>query len=96
LTGALEGFDVVLIEASRPPGPAPAHRHSGPVLGYVLDGQLRFAVNHEPGRVVPAGGTFFEPLGAVHTMNESANPEAPVRFLAFFVVPSGSALGAGA
>jgi quercetin dioxygenase-like cupin family protein len=96
LTGPLAGFDVVLLDASRSPGPAPVHRHPGVVLGYVLEGQLRFAINHEPGQVVPAGGTFFEPIGAVHTMNESASPDADARFLAFFVVPTGSGLtGAG-
>jgi cupin domain len=92
LTGPLQGFDVVLLESSRPPSPAPEHRHPGAVLGYVLDGQLRFGINHEPAQVVPAGGTFFEPIGAVHTTNESASPDSPVRFLAFFVVPRGSPL----
>jgi hypothetical protein len=92
LTGPLAGFDVVLLDASRPSSPAPAHRHPGAVLGYVLEGQLRFGIDHESAQLVPAGGTFFEPIGAVHTTNESAIPDAPVRFLAFFVVPTGSPL----
>jgi quercetin dioxygenase-like cupin family protein len=92
LTGPLDGFDVVLLEASRPASPAPEHRHPGAVLGYVTEGQLRFGINREPARVVPVGGTFFEPIGAVHTTNESAIPDASVRFLAFFVVPKGSPL----
>jgi hypothetical protein len=73
------------------PGASPgrAHRHSGFVVGYVIDGQLRFAINNEPERVVQAGGTFFEPIGALHSTN-GATPGAPVRFLAFLVVPKGS------
>ena len=73
-TGPLEGFEAVLVERGSPggqPGEAPApglgHRHSGFVVGYVLEGQLRFAINNEPERIVPAGGTFFEPIGALHS-----------------------------
>jgi quercetin dioxygenase-like cupin family protein len=97
LTGPLEGFEATVTEVilpprtpGAPPQPAAGHRHSGFVLGYVLEGQLRFAVNHEAERVVPAGSAFFEPIGALHTTNGSASTEAGVRFLAFLVVPKGS------
>lgn len=93
LTGPLEGFDAVLVELSFGPGmSAPEHRHPGFVLGYVLDGQMRTAVNREADQIVPAGGTFFEPTGILHSAFGSANPGAPVRILAFLVVPNGSAL----
>ena len=52
---------------ARPARSGPGHRHPGPVLGYIVEGQMRFAINHEPEQVLPAGGTFFEPSGAVHT-----------------------------
>lgn len=94
LTGPFEGFEAVLTEVTGPPrqptaSPQVGHRHSGFVVGYVLDGQLRFGINNEPERVVPAGGTFFEPIGALHSTSGSA-ADAPVRFLAFLVVPKGS------
>jgi quercetin dioxygenase-like cupin family protein len=93
LTGPLEGFDAVLVEVNFAPGAASReHRHPGPILGYVVDGQMRTAINHEPDQIIPAGGTFFEPHGALHTSFSSANPEAPVRAVAFLVVPSGSPL----
>jgi quercetin dioxygenase-like cupin family protein len=93
LTGALEGFDAVLVEVNFAPGTsAPEHRHPGSILGYVVDGQMRFGINNEPDRIVPAGGTFFEPSGAVHTAFGSASPDAPVRALVFLVVPNGSPL----
>ena len=41
---------------------------------------------------MPAGGTFFEPPGALHTAFGSASPDAPVRAVAFLVVPTGSPL----
>jgi quercetin dioxygenase-like cupin family protein len=93
LTGPLEGFDAVIVELNFQPGVSvPEHRHPGPIVGYVVDGQMRFSIDHEPDTAVPAGGTFFEPRGALHTSFGSADPAAPVRIVAFLVVPNGSPL----
>jgi quercetin dioxygenase-like cupin family protein len=93
LTGPLEGFDAVLVELNFAPGASAAeHRHPGFILGYVVAGQMRFAIDHQPDQIVPAGGTFFEPPGALHTAFGSASLDAPVRILAFLVVPTGSPL----
>jgi quercetin dioxygenase-like cupin family protein len=95
LTGPFEGYEAILSLASIrhfPGASTPAHRHSSFVLAYVLEGQKRFAINNEPERIVPTGGTFFEPFGAVHTTSGSANPDSPVRILIFSVVPKGTAL----
>jgi quercetin dioxygenase-like cupin family protein len=90
LNGPLDGFDVVLLERNFRPGAGNTHRHPGIVLGYVMDGQYRFAINNEPERIVPAGGTFFEPIGAAHTTSGSAHATNPARVLVFMVVPKGS------
>ena len=90
LTGPLDGFDVVLLELNPGPGTGRDHRHTGPVLGYVLDGQVRFGVDHGPEQIVPAGATFFEPTGALHSTFGSADANARARVLAFMVVPKGS------
>lgn len=93
LTGPLEGYDAVLVELNfRPGASTPEHRHPGPIVGYVVDGQMRTAINHQPDQIVPAGGTFFEPHGALHTAFSSANPDTPVHAVAFMVVPTGSPL----
>jgi quercetin dioxygenase-like cupin family protein len=92
LTGPLEGQDAVLVEITAPAGsraPGMGHRHTGPVLGYVLEGELRFAINNEPEKIVKAGSTFFEPIGALHSTS-GATPAGPARFLAFLVVPKGA------
>jgi quercetin dioxygenase-like cupin family protein len=95
LTGPLEGFDAVVVELNFAPGAsAPEHRHPGPILGYVVDGEMRFAINREPDQIVPAGGTFFEPPGVLHSTFGSASSDAPVRLVAFLVVPTGSPLTA--
>jgi quercetin dioxygenase-like cupin family protein len=90
LTGPLEGFDVVLFELNPGPGTGRDHRHTGPVLGYVVDGQVRFGVDHGPEQIVAAGSTFFEPTGALHSTFGSANASATAKVLAFMVVPKGS------
>jgi quercetin dioxygenase-like cupin family protein len=95
LTGPFEGFEAVLVQLNMTPGQISAgagHRHPGAVLGYVVEGQVRFAINHEPERVVPTGGTFFEPSGAVHTTNGSARSDGPTRAVVFMLVPKGSPL----
>jgi quercetin dioxygenase-like cupin family protein len=94
LTGSLEGFDAVLVMLNIPAGAGSgnAHRHPGFVLGYVVEGQIRFAINNEKETIVPTGATFFEDKGALHTVLGSAKPDAPARVLAFMVVPKGSPL----
>jgi quercetin dioxygenase-like cupin family protein len=91
LTGPQEGLEAILVEVTALPGaPSTVHRHPGFVLGYVLDGELKFAINGASPEVVKTGGTFFEPLGALHTTGASAKPDAPAKFLAFIVAPKGS------
>jgi quercetin dioxygenase-like cupin family protein len=99
LTGPLEGYEAVLVQLTIPPGgtaSGPGHRHPGPVLGYIVEGQMRFAIDHQPEKVIPVGGTFFEPFGAVHTTNGSARSDGPTRALVFMIVPKGSPLTAPA
>jgi quercetin dioxygenase-like cupin family protein len=90
LTGPLEAFDAILLELKPGPGQGREHRHSGPVLGYVLEGKVRFGVNHQPEQIFSAGETFFEPTGALHSTWGSADPNTPARVLVFMVVPKGT------
>lgn len=90
LTGALEGYEVVLSRSVMryfPGTSTPVHRHPGVVLAYVLEGRVRFAINDEPEQVIQTGGTFFEPLGAVHTTSGSASADETTRVLVFEVRP---------
>lgn len=89
LTGPLADFDALLIELRPPVGEGREHRHNGPVQGYVLEGKVKFGVNHEPARIYGVGETFFEETGAVHSTFGSVEG-APARVLVFMVVPKGS------
>jgi len=86
LTGPLAAFDALLIELHPGPGQGREHTHNGPVLGYVLEGRVRFGVNHEPERIFGVGETFFEETGALHSTWGSADP-TPARVVVFMVVP---------
>jgi quercetin dioxygenase-like cupin family protein len=89
LTGPFDGFDALLLELRPRPGTGRDHTHTGPVLGYVLEGRVRFGVDHGPERIIAAGETFFEPTGAVHSTFGSADA-TPARVLVFMVVPKGT------
>ncbi len=91
LTGPQAGMEAILVEVTSAPGAtSTAHRHPGFVLGYVLKGEMKFAINGEGPKTIKAGATFFEPTGSLHSTSGSAKPGEPVRFLAFIVAPKGS------
>ncbi|MGV9314595.1 cupin domain-containing protein [Streptomyces sp. NPDC003691] len=62
-----EGAEVMTMTVELPPGDpgTPPHRHSGPVFGYLVEGELVFELEGEPERVVRAGEAFWEPGGDV-------------------------------
>lgn len=93
LSEPFDGMEATMVEVTIPPGPgSPAHRHSGFVLGYVLEGEFRFGVKGGPETVLKAGDTFYEPPDAVHTTSASARPDKPARILAVIVGPKGKAI----
>ena len=81
------GMDAAFTELHIQPGvQGKPHKHSGFVLGYVIEGQYLFAVNGETPRIVHAGEIFYEPPGATHTTSASANGE-PAKVLAIVIGP---------
>ncbi len=76
------------VEVSVEPGNhGMAHKHPGFVLGYIIEGELRFQIAGEPERILRTGDVFYEPPGATHLKGESANGK-PVRFLAIIIADS--------
>lgn len=77
------GAHVSTIVVEFPPGDPgnPAHWHSGPCFGYVLDGEMVFEIEGEPPRVVRAGEAFWEPGGdVIHYQDGNNRDDIPVRF----------------
>ncbi|WP_144128056.1 cupin domain-containing protein [Catellatospora sichuanensis] len=67
-----------------PPGGRglPPHRHSGPVFGYMLEGEMKFELEGEPERVLRAGEAFWEPGGdLIHYQDANNLQDATTRFV---------------
>ena len=89
----LDGWHMTATEITYPPGDSSGvHRHPGFVIGYVLEGQYRFAVNDQAPAVLSAGQMFFESFdapGEVHSGSANASATQPVKFLAIVFTKKG-------
>jgi quercetin dioxygenase-like cupin family protein len=80
--------EVRLVEVRYGPGASSkSHRHSCPVVGYVVSGAIRSQVDAEPETVYKAGESFYEPAGALHAVSANASNETDARLLAVFLCP---------
>jgi quercetin dioxygenase-like cupin family protein len=88
---SLNGWTATAVELTYAPGAvSQAHKHPGFVLGYVLEGSIRFAINGGEPVVRRTGEMFYEPPGAVHTTASNASATAPARFLAIIIAERGA------
>jgi quercetin dioxygenase-like cupin family protein len=62
-----------------------AHRHTGPVFGYVLEGEYEHAMDDEPVKIYKAGETFYEASGAVHRVAQNPSSTNRTRLLAMIL-----------
>ena len=89
----LDGWQMTATEVTYPPGESSAsHRHPGFVVGYVLEGQYRFAVNEQTPTVLSAGQMFFESFdtpGEVHAVSGNASATQPAKILAIVFTKKG-------
>ena len=89
----LDGWQMTATEITYPPGESSArHRHPGFVIGYVLEGEYRFAVNEQAPRVLSAGQMFFESFdapGEVHAVSGNASTTAPAKIVAIVFTKKG-------
>ena len=63
------------------------HRHTGPVFGYVLEGEYEHALDDEPVKTYKAGDTFYEPSGSVHRVARNPSAKNKTRLLAVILHP---------
>src|ERR1700745_2333075 len=75
----LPGRDVRITLFDRAPGSSsPPHRHPGHhTFGCAVEGTYELASDGQPGRILTAGETFYEPPTAVHCV--SRNPSTDKR-----------------
>jgi quercetin dioxygenase-like cupin family protein len=70
-----------------PGGQVRPHRHTGPVFGYVLEGEYEHALDDDPVTTYKAGETFYEPTGCVHRVTRNPSARAKTRLLAVILHP---------
>lgn len=76
------------VEVTLEPGQASAaHRHPGPVFGYVLEGEYEWAIDDQPAKVLKTGDTFYEPAGCLHRVSKNPAAKGKTRVLAWVVHP---------
>jgi quercetin dioxygenase-like cupin family protein len=91
-SGANEEVTVVTVDYA-PGAGSEAHRHPGPVIGYVLEGEVEIEVDGAEGtplKTFRAGEIFFEPKGSIHKISRNASKTEPARLLAFVVGKKGA------
>lgn len=72
-----------VLEVTFEPGQKNApHHHTGPVFGYVLEGEYEHALDQEPVKKFKAGDTFYEPSGCVHRVARNPSGKTGTRLLA--------------
>ncbi|HEX4224502.1 MAG TPA: cupin domain-containing protein [Pseudonocardiaceae bacterium] len=87
-----EGADFMVGTVTVPPGDpgAAPHRHSGPVFGYVIEGEILFELEGEAPRPIRAGEAFWEPGGdVVHYQAANLRRDIASRFVVTMVCAPG-------
>jgi quercetin dioxygenase-like cupin family protein len=69
-----------------------AHQHAGFVIGYVLEGEIRFQLRGQPEKTYRTGEMFFEPPGSVHQVSANASSTKPARLLALIFADKNAVL----
>ncbi len=79
---------VTVVEVTLEPGQAgKPHRHPGPVIGYVLEGEYEWAIDDQPANTLKAGDTFYEPTECLHRVSKNPAAKGNTRVLAVVLHP---------
>jgi quercetin dioxygenase-like cupin family protein len=79
---------VSVVEVMLEPGQAgKPHRHAGPVIGYVMEGEYEWAIDDQPAKTLKAGDTFYEPTGCLHRVSKNPAAKGSTRVLAVVLHP---------
>ena len=77
-----------VVEVTLGPGQAgESHRHPGPVIGYVLEGEYELGLDDQPTKVLKAGETFYEATGCLHRVSKNPAAKGNTRVVAVVLHP---------
>jgi quercetin dioxygenase-like cupin family protein len=86
----LDGKDAAatFVEVTIGPGQSGVpHRHPGPVLAYVLEGEYELGIDDRPTKLFKAGQTFYEPTGCLHRVSRNPSSKGRTRLIAVQLHP---------
>src|SRR5262245_45462426 len=79
---------VTVVEVTIGPGQAGLpHRHPGPAIVYVLEGEYELGIDDQPTKKFKAGETFHEPGGHLHRVSKNPAAKGNTRLIAFILSP---------
>lgn len=77
-----------VVEVTLGPGKSGlAHRHPGPGIVYVLEGEYELGIDDGPTKRFRAGETFYEPTGCLHRVSRNPSPNNRTRLIAVVLHP---------
>jgi quercetin dioxygenase-like cupin family protein len=86
----VEGKEAVMFLLSLPPGAAaPAHRHPGIGVGYVLEGVYESQYEGEALQRFVVGDAIYDLAGTPHLIARNGSLTDPLRFVMTFIVSKG-------
>lgn len=88
---SLDHWDLTVLEVDYPAGGfSNPHRHPGFVVGYILEGEVRFKLKGQSEKTYRTGQVFYEPPDSVHQVSANASMAKPARVLALIFAQTGS------
>ena len=63
------------------------HRHPGPAIVYVLEGQYELGIDDKPTKIYKAGETFYEPGGHLHRVSKNPAKAGRTKLIAVVIHP---------
>lgn len=86
----MENPEVRMLTLTVAPGATShAHRHTGPVFAYILEGEIENQVEPEEAKTYKAGEFFYEPPMHVHRQLKNLSASKPAKILIFEVGEKG-------
>jgi len=88
---SLDHWNLTVVEVDYPAGGfSHSHCYPGFVVGYILEGEVRFKLKGQPERTYRTGQVFYEPPDSVHPVSANASMAKPARVLALIFGQTGS------
>ena len=88
---SLDHWNLTVVEVDYPAGGfSHSHCYPGFVVGYILEGEVRFKLKGQPERTYRTGQVFYEPPDSVHPVSANASMAKRARVLALIFGQTGS------